>query len=283
MSHLEAHRPEPPATASSSQTSPSNHNAPRQTEDDIDDVDDLLADDYLNGHSTLNDPVSFKRASKATKPSFASRFLSSPFSSSRNVTPSTGSSDNESSEPRRRGIGVTTNTILSYLNTSALDTSTFGLQDAKDAAGLDWYVEGPGRRVGYDNLTAIDWIYEYAKERTRLQHLAANSTGLVGQIKLAADASQVWWILVAAGITVGAIAAGIDVASDWLGDLKTGICSNVEEGGRFYLNKVFCCWGAASLDSCADWRSWGQFMGISNRGGIYVIGYLFFVLFSVSS
>ena len=135
----------------------------------------------------------------------------------------------------------TTGAILSYLNTSG--DSGAGLQDAKDPSALDWYVEGPGRRVGYDDLTAIDWIFEYAKERQRLQALQANATGLLGYLRQFADNGQIWVILVATGIAVGAIAAGIDVVSDWLGDFKTGYCSNVGAGGKFYLNKYFCCWG----------------------------------------
>lgn len=97
--------------------------------------------------------------------------------------------------------------------------------------------------MGYDDLTAIDWIFEYSKERQRLRVLRSNTAGLVGYLRQLADNSQIWWILIATGILVGAIAAGIDVTSDWLGDLKTGYCSNQSSGGKFYLNKVFCCWG----------------------------------------
>ena len=176
--------------------------------------------------------------------------------------------------------GPTTNTILSYLNSSA--DAGIGLQDNKDASGLDWYVEGPGRRVGYDNLTAIDWIYEYSKERMRLQHLLRNAPGLFGQLRVLADSSQIWLILIATGIAVGGIAAGIDVASDWMGDLKTGVCSNVDNGGKFYLNKTFCCWGEDSMAECKDWRSWGALMGIGNNAGGYIIEYIVFILFSVS-
>lgn len=176
--------------------------------------------------------------------------------------------------------GPTTNTILSYLNSSA--DAGVGLQDNKDASGLDWYVEGPGRRVGYDNLTAIDWIYEYSKERMRLQHLLTNAPGLLGQLKVLADSSQIWLILIATGIAVGGIAAGIDVASDWMGDLKTGICSNVDNEGKFYLNKTFCCWGEDSMAECKDWRSWSALMGIGNKAGGYMIEYIVFILFSVS-
>lgn len=155
------------------------------------------------------------------------------------------------------------------------------LQDTKDANGLDWYVEGPGRRVGYDDLTAIDWIFEYAKERQRLRYLYSSASGILGHLKQLVDASQVWIILVAAGILSGGIAAFIDVASDWLGDLKTGYCSNVDGDGRFYLNKSFCCWGYTELSQCHDWHPWGNALGIGAFGGRWVVEYVFFVLFSV--
>jgi chloride channel 3/4/5 len=131
--------------------------------------------------------------------------------------------------------------ILSYLNGPS--DAGAQLHDTKDASGLDWYVEGPGRRVGYDDLTAIDWIFEYAKERQRLRFLYAEATGIVAYIRQLADASQVWLILVAAGCASGVIAAFIDIVSDWLGDLKTGICTNIDGDGKFYLNRGFCCWG----------------------------------------
>ena len=223
------------------------------------------------------DSVSSKRQQTATRPSFASRFLSSPFTGSRNATPTPPGTPN--STRKRAGIQPSTNTILSYLN-QPTDAGA-GLQDTKDANGLDWYVEGPGRRVGYDNLTAIDWIYEYNKERTRLRQLASNAPGLLGQAKLFADASQIWLILVATGLAVGGIAAAIDVASDWMGDLKQGVCSNVEDGGKFYLSRPFCCWGTNSYAECRDWRTWSTRMGVDNKGGSYLIEYTLFVCLSV--
>ena len=117
----------------------------------------------------------------------------------------------------------------------------------KDGGPLDWYVEGPGRRVGYDDMTAIDWIFEYTKERQRLRVLYSSATGLVGYAQQLLDASQVWWVLIGTGLAVGILAACIDVASDWLGDLKTGYCKNGPGGGKFYLNKGFCCWGLEGM------------------------------------
>lgn len=135
--------------------------------------------------------------------------------------------------------------------------------------------------MGYDDLTAIDWIFEYAKERQRLRYLYTGASGILGHVKQLADASQVWIILVAAGVLSGGIAAFIDVVSDWLADLKTGYCSHGEGDGRFYLSKGFCCWGIEEMQECKDWSSWGGAMGIGNAGGRWIVEYIFFVLFSV--
>jgi len=118
-----------------------------------------------------------------------------------------------------------------------------GSPDDKDARGLDWYVEGPGRRVGYADRSAIDWIYEYGKERQRLRVLRSSTSGFSGYLRQLADASHIWIVLVLTGIATGVLAAIIDVASDWLADLKSGVCTEGPGGGKFYLNKAFCCWG----------------------------------------
>ncbi|KIW15705.1 hypothetical protein PV08_05755 [Exophiala spinifera] len=156
--------------------------------------------------------------------------------------------------------------------------SSLGL---KEELSSDWYVEGPGRRVGYDNLTAIDWIYEYTKERQRLRRLAALNSGLLGQLRQLFEVSQIWLVLVATGISVGCVAAGINIASDWLSDIKTGYCKKGTGGGQFYLNKQFCCWGHDDLSQCQDWTPWPAALGIHVAGGQYVISYMFFIGFAV--
>ncbi|KAI4707355.1 hypothetical protein J4E89_007882 [Alternaria sp. Ai002NY15] len=266
---------------SSSSSNPSSHGqaeaSSRRTfngkqpvvEDDDSDEEALLADDPLE--RDLPEQLSFKRRPKPSASSFGfSRYLASPLGSA---------SNRASPQPRSHRPNGSTELILNYLDTPG--NAGEHLQDTKDANGLDWYVEGPGRRVGYDDLTAIDWIFEYAKERQRLRYLYTGASGVLGHLKQLADASQVWIILVAAGILSGGIAAFIDVASDWLADLKTGYCHNVDGDGRFYLNKSFCCWGIEEEQACHDWNSWGAAMGIGSVGGRYVVEYVFFVLFSV--
>lgn len=286
------------AEASSSRTS--NGKQPAVEDDITGDEEALLADDPLerdlpeqyerllfshNQHwdADLWSRLSFKRKQKATPSSSFGlpRFFSSPHG-----TPARNSSVPPSSTSRLQQLrdnphaNTSTDLILNYLDTPG--NAGDHLQDSKDANGLDWYIEGPGRRVGYDDLTAIDWIFEYAKERQRLRYLYSGAGGLLGHVKQLVDASQAWIILVAAGILSGGIAAFIDVAGDWLADLKTGYCSNVEGDGKFYLNKSFCCWGIAETQECHDWSTWGGAMGIGSAGGRWIVEYIFFVLFSVS-
>lgn len=228
--------------------------------------------------------MSFKRKQKAaTSSAFGlPRFLSSPLGASKDRAsplPRPPNARVQQLRPNAHG-NDSTELILNYLDTPADAGSQ--LHDTKDASGLDWYVEGPGRRVGYDDLTAIDWIFEYAKERQRLRYLYSGASGILGYIKQIADASQIWLILIAAGVLSGGIAAFIDVASDWLGDLKTGYCNNVDGDGRFHLNKGFCCWGYSEYAKCQDWHPWSRAMGITSIGGGWIVEYIFFVLFSVS-
>ncbi|CAO2651697.1 Nn.00g042670.m01.CDS01 [Neocucurbitaria sp. VM-36] len=278
----------PPGHAEASSSRPSNGKQPA-VDNDASDEEALLADDPLD--RDLPEQLSFKRKQKPT-PSSSSSFALPRFFSTSSASPlsTPPNPHNNSSLPRpspsrlhhlRTTPHATSSTdlILNYLDTPG--NAGDHLQDTKDATGLDWYVEGPGRRVGYDDLTAIDWIFEYAKERQRLRYLYAGASGVLGHVKQLADASQAWVILVAAGVLSGGIAAFIDVAGDWLADLKTGYCRNVEGDGRFYLNKGFCCWGIAETQECHDWSSWGKALGIASVGGRWVVEYIFFVLFSV--
>ncbi|KAL8778195.1 MAG: hypothetical protein Q9203_004221 [Teloschistes exilis] len=152
--------------------------------------------------------------------------------------------------------------------------------DNKDGGPLDWYLEGPGRRVGYDDLTAIDWIFEYTKERQRLRFLYSQATSVFGYAQQLLDASQIWIVLVLTGLAAGVLAAGIDIASDWLGDLKTGYCRTGAGGGHFYLNKGFCCWGHEEWSQCQGWTPWGAALRVKSAAGMYIVEYIFFVLYS---
>lgn len=248
--------------------------------DGDDDDDDLLREDPLQ--SDLAPPLSFKRKKKRNFFDFAqpARLLT-------NLTGARPDSSNGSRPASSYGLGGQGN---GHSNPDSLNSSprrrggggANGSLTAKDGVPLDWYVEGPGRRVGYEDLTAIDWIFEYTKERTRLRVLRRSTQGLLGKLQLAFDSAQEWLILVATGILVGTLAALIDITTDWLGDLKAGYCTT-GDGGAFYLNKSFCCMGYDEGAQCLGWRPWAAALNISSVAGKWIIEYLFFIIFSVCS
>ena len=238
----------------------------------------------LCGKLTGSDRITFKRRQKSS-----SRF------SLRNLLPFGSGASSAAHTPSAQPL----HTIPPSDNRD--DARNPGTGDNKNENLVDWYIEGPGRRVGYDNLTAIDWIFEYAKERQHIRHLYSSSTGLLGHIRQILNASYVWFVLVFTGIAVGVIAASIDVVSNWLGDIKTGYCRSGEEGGKFYLNRNFCCWGYDSMHSvfgwiqlndtntdrfpgvseCKHWIPWGTAFGDLSKSGSYVVEYILFTLYSV--
>ncbi|KAL4943516.1 hypothetical protein BDV06DRAFT_189767 [Aspergillus oleicola] len=218
----------------------------------------------------LREPISFKRKQKQ-RSGLSLSSLSNIFSSNSDG-PSfsrTGSRNGQipedDSRPAREG---------------SQGNDNYNVQ--KEGGLLDWYVEGPGRRVGYDDFTAIDWIFEYTKERQRKRLLSAGGQGMFGYARKVFDASNVWLVLIATGVSVGIIAACIDIVSDWLGDIKNGYCKNGPGGGKFYLNRSFCCWGhEEDLSDCMDWTPWGKAVGARSSGGAFTVEYILYTLYSV--
>ncbi|OLN81789.1 H(+)/Cl(-) exchange transporter 3 [Colletotrichum chlorophyti] len=260
------------ASSSSHPLHNSNSNSPADRDElhfwsEDEDAGDVLSEDPIR--EDLDEPLSFKRKQKQSVLSTPGRFFSA-------ITGTRSATASPQSSPRVR-------TPIQDVNRSPRRASAHGPagQSTKDGAPLDWYVEGPGRRVGYEDLTAIDWIFEYTKERQRLRVLHSSAHGLFGLFQQLLDASQVWVILILTGMAVGAVAAGIDITTDWLGDLKTGYCSSGPEGGAFYLNKNFCCWGYNEMSKCAGWTPWAKALGIVSGGGKWFIEYFFFLVFSV--
>lgn len=235
----------------------------------------LLGEDPLQGD--LAPPISFKRKKKPALFDFVQPTRLITNLNGHRTSPSGGSRPVSSSYGR--GAQENGHTHLENLGASPRRRGgANGNSSSKEP--LDWYVEGPGRRVGYEDLTAIDWIFEYTKERTRLRVLRSNTQGLMGKLQLAFDSAQEWVILVLTGLLVGTLAAVIDITTDWLGDLKTGYCTT-RDGGAFYLNKAFCCMGYDEGAQCMGWRPWAAALNISSGAGKWILEYFFFIMFSV--
>ena len=248
------------------------------SDDDADEIDllgrdpsdEILLDDPLR--HDLAEPVSFKRKQKRSIFSHPSRILTALTGGGGGGGGGGGSSSN----PNRNNNNNSPTRQSPIRSTHPLHTR----QGSKDGVPLDWYVEGPGRRVGYEDLTAIDWIFEYTKERQRLRQLYSSATGILGYIRQALDASQVWVVLVLTGLAVGVLAAGIDVTTDWLGDIKYGFCTT-KDGGAFYLSRTACCYGYDDHAQCIGWTTWGQALGASSKAASWFAGYSFYLVLAV--
>ncbi|KAK0646302.1 Cl channel CLC-3 [Cercophora newfieldiana] len=231
--------------------------------DSPDELDFFDTEDPLQSPS--HEPLSFKRKQKQ----HSSFLLSQP---ARLLSALTGGASTSTSSPTPAGP--------EHLDTFPPGPGPASGNTAKDGFPLDWYVEGPGRRVGYEDLTAIDWIFEYTKERQRLRVLASSAAGLLGHVTRLLDASQVWVVLVLTGLAVGALAAGIDVTTDWLGDIKYGYCAS-DDGGAFYLSKTSCCIGYEEQAKCSGWRPWSVALGIKSAGGKWVVEYVVYLVLAI--
>ncbi|KAH6604276.1 chloride channel 3 [Trichoderma cornu-damae] len=244
-------------------------------------------DDEADGHLLHHDPIrgdlsaplSFKRKQKPA-------LLSNPLRAFSTLTGSSSASSppRPQQRPPRHKPSASLSSLTSAAESLREQVSGGGAAatGSKDGIPNDWYAEGPGRRVAYEDLTAIDWIFEYTKERQRLRVLSSSSGGgIVGYVRHLLDASQVWIVLLLTGLAVGVIAALIDITTDWLGDIKLGFCASGPEGGHFYLNKNFCCYGYDQGSKCAGWRFWSEALGIRSAAGKWFIEYFFFLAFGV--
>ncbi|KTW29237.1 hypothetical protein T552_01192 [Pneumocystis carinii B80] len=121
-----------------------------------------------------------------------------------------------------------------------------------------------------NNFYTIDWIDENTKERDRKEKLR-KLKGIRRKIAHFWEFNQVWFIIIATGISIGVISGFIDIVSGWLSDIREGYCKS-----GFYLNRVFCCWIPDDEKTCSDWILWGDLMSSSKKKS-YVISYLFYI------
>lgn len=192
---------------------------------------------------------------------FSSSFTPTTSSFNNNNHNTSNTSQNNRNDPSHPFRSYSNNSDSSSLENSQENENTYHLS---------------GRNIIYDDMSAIDWQYEYSKERLRLQQLD-QTPGVYGKLIWFLDISHVWIVLIATGMSVAIVAAFIDIVSRWLADIKFGYCSDF-----FYLPKDFCCSGLDPQDTCVRWRTWELTFHIENNVvGSYAIAYVFYIIFSI--
>ncbi|KXS18389.1 hypothetical protein M427DRAFT_109590 [Gonapodya prolifera JEL478] len=167
-----------------------------------------------------------------------------------------------------RAVSTTGTAVLDGLVTEPVDAGAF--DPIHMSSGRDGIDGGE-----YANFASIDWIRDFAKDRDRVLQLR-HMGGLQGFTARLVDASQAWVLVLVIGIACGVISAWIDVATEWLSDVKFGYCS-----AGFYLNRRFCCSTSSSHSHCTDWVPWSSALRPSDSVMGRFTGFVFFTSFSL--
>ncbi|CAG00865.1 unnamed protein product, partial [Tetraodon nigroviridis] len=89
-------------------------------------------------------------------------------------------------------------------------------------------------------------------------------------------------VLTAALAPAGTLAGVIDLAVDWMTDLKEGVCLSA-----FWYSHEQCCWTSNETtfddrDKCPQWQKWAELMtGHTEGAGAYVLNYFLYVLWAL--
>lgn len=112
----------------------------------------------------------------------------------------------------------------------------------------EWLHQDSVRAVAkFDAFVTIDWMDDELEDhRQRLARKKSNAS--LKETFL--QSTRTWLVLAAMGITIGTIAASLNIITAWLASLRIGHCSS-----NFYLSKGFCCWDQ-SEELCHDWKEW---------------------------
>uniref|UniRef100_A0A8C9SJS8 Chloride channel protein n=1 Tax=Scleropages formosus TaxID=113540 RepID=A0A8C9SJS8_SCLFO len=121
---------------------------------------------------------------------------------------------------------------------------------------LDEPIPGVGT---YDDFHTIDWVREKCKDRERHRKINSKKKESAWEFtKSLYDAWSGWLVVTLTGLASGALAGVIDIAADWMNDLKEGVCLSA-----LWFNHEQCCWGSnettfAERDKCPQWKTWAE-------------------------
>ncbi|XP_060011816.1 H(+)/Cl(-) exchange transporter 3 isoform X3 [Lagenorhynchus albirostris] len=121
---------------------------------------------------------------------------------------------------------------------------------------LDEPIPGVGT---YDDFHTIDWVRERCKDRERHRRINSKKKESAWEMtKSLYDAWSGWLVVTLTGLASGALAGLIDIAADWMTDLKEGICLSA-----LWYNHEQCCWGSNETtfeerDKCPQWKTWAE-------------------------
>lgn len=115
----------------------------------------------------------------------------------------------------------------------------------------------------FGEFSTIDWV------KVNVEHHAGKQRAAAGPgWRRVYNTFQNYIILTAVGVSIGAVAACLNIITEWLSNIRTGYCAT-----HVYLNRDFCCWGESHAQ-CADWVRYSSF-GPANYVAYMALSVLF--------
>ncbi|CAK7892744.1 anion/proton exchange transporter Gef1p [[Candida] anglica] len=118
----------------------------------------------------------------------------------------------------------------------------------------------------FEQFTTVDWMQDELKEqKNRLSKYSSIQQGRTSLRERVVSSTLNWFVLALMGVTIGIIAACLNVMTAWMANIRLGHCS-----GAIYLNKSLCCIeeGEGKCEKWVNWSSYG------------IVNYMVYVLFS---
>ncbi|XP_023601214.1 LOW QUALITY PROTEIN: H(+)/Cl(-) exchange transporter 4 [Myotis lucifugus] len=146
------------------------------------------------------------------------------------------------------------------------------------------FLDEPFPDVGtYEDFHTIDWLREKSRDTDRHRKITSRSKESVWEfIKGLLDAWSGWVVMLLIGLLAGTLAGVIDLAVDWMTDLKEGICLSA-----FWYSHEQCCWTSSETtfedrDKCPLWQKWSELLVNRSEGAsAYILNYLLYVLWAL--
>lgn len=109
-------------------------------------------------------------------------------------------------------------------------------------------------RTWYDQFTSTDWVHDSIADGMRLRELRSRKD-IRGRFLAWFDGSKGWILVAVIGCITAALAYVVDVASDFIFDLKEGFCTT-----WWFHKRSECC---ANDRDCSAWMSWSRLFNVT--------------------
>ncbi|TRZ26493.1 hypothetical protein HGM15179_000650 [Zosterops borbonicus] len=164
------------------------------------------------------------------------------------------------------------------------DPNMVNAGDMNGSGNLMDFLDEPFPDVGtYEDFHTIDWLREKSRDTDRHRKITSKSKESIWEfIKSLLDAWSGWVVMLLIGLLAGTLAGVIDLAVDWMTDLKEGVCLSA-----FWYSHEQCCWTSNETtfddrDKCPQWQKWSELLVSQSEGAsAYILNYFLYIMWAL--